>query len=162
MPCYAIGLGLILRRYVGGETWRLADDWDNTNCILHGALSISGLAAVVSDHFSAQALLVFWLIVVAAFVIVEAIEVLRLFVRVNALGWRRGLFVYDVSQWARNFTFGMFYAFTLAFAERVPSLASQSVEALRRTILSSGQYVVLFLLLAETAMMLWSAHQRNR
>ena len=63
MLCYAIGLGLILRRYVGGETWRLADDWDNKNCILHGALSISGLAAVVSDHFSAQALLVFWLIV---------------------------------------------------------------------------------------------------
>lgn len=158
--CYAIGLALILQRY-GGERWRLADDWDNSNCILHGALSISGLAAVISGNFTAAALLAFWLIVIAVFVVVEAIELLRLRVRVKALGWRAGLFVYDISQWARNFTFGMFYAFTLAFAERVPSLAAHSlVERLRSAILAGGQYVVLLLLLAETVVMLWSARQR--
>jgi hypothetical protein len=158
--CYVMGLALILRRY-GGERWRLADDWDNSNCILHGALSISGLAAVISGNFTAAALLAFWLIVIAVFIVVEAIELLRLRVRVKALGWRAGLFVYDISQWARNFTFGMFYAFTLAFAERVPSLPAHSlVESLRSAILAGGQYLVLLLLLAETAVMLWSARQR--
>ncbi len=159
--CYAIGLALILRRY-SGERWRLADDWDNSNCILHGALSITGLAAVISGNFAAAALLAFWLTVVAVFIVVESIELLRLRLRVKALGWRAGLFVYDISQWARNFTFGMFYAFTLAFAERVPKLPAHSlVESLRSAILAGGQYVVLLLLLAETAVMLWSARRRS-
>lgn len=161
MLCYAIGLALIVRRY-SSERWRLADDWDNSNCILHGALSISGLAAVIGGNFTAAALLAFWLTAIAVFIVVEAIELLRLLVRVKALGWRAGLFVYDISQWARNFTFGMFYAFTLAFAERVPNLPAHSlVESLRSAILAGGQYVVLLLLLAETMVMLGSARRRS-
>jgi hypothetical protein len=160
---YAMGLGLILRRYAGGERWMLADEWDNSNCILHGALSISGLAAAVSGNFPDAVLLALWLIVIVVFIAVEAIELLRLRARVKAFGWRAGLFVYDVSQWARNFTFGMLYAFTLAFAERVPDLGAFPLAVhLRRTVLVSGPYVVLLLLLAETAVMLSSASPPKR
>jgi hypothetical protein len=44
---YLTGLVLIVRHYLRERGLRLADGWDNTNCIGHGALAISGLAAVV-------------------------------------------------------------------------------------------------------------------
>jgi hypothetical protein len=160
---YLTGLALILRRYAGGERWLLADEWDNSNCILHGALSISGLAATISGNFPDAVLIALWLSVVVVFIAVEAVELLRLRARVKVFGWRAGLFVYDVSQWARNFTFGMFYAFTLAFAERVPDLGTfPLVVHLRRAILVGGPYMVLLLLLAETAVMLSSASPPKR
>ncbi len=78
--CYAVGAFLVLRRYAGGG-WTLADDWANGNCILHGALSITGLTAVVSGWFSTGGILALWGVVVAILVIVETIEIARLVVR---------------------------------------------------------------------------------
>lgn len=162
LACYLAGLFLVVRRYASSREWRIADDWDNTNCILHGALSITGLAAVASGIFAAADLLVFWVGAVAAFAVVEAFEVTRLAARVKELGWRRAVWVYDISQWARNFTFGMFYAFTLAFAERVPVFAARPLlERLRDAILAYGQYVVLLLLLAEALVLLWPARPKR-
>jgi hypothetical protein len=88
------------------------------------------------------------------FAVVELIEIARLAARVRAVGWREALFVYDVSQWARNFTFGMFTAFTLAFAQAYPLIAPPALVALRAAIVAGGPYVVLFLLLAEAGLML--------
>ncbi len=153
MVCYLTGLGLILRHYLARQDWRLAQDWHNTNCILHGALSITGLAAVLSGEIGATGMLVLWICAFAAFAIVETIEAARLVVRVRALGLRRALWVYDVSQWARNFTFGMFYAFTLAFSARFDATAGDlTFAAVRGVILAYGQYPVLFLLAAELAL----------
>jgi hypothetical protein len=45
---YVTGLVLIVRHYLRERSLRLADGWDNTNCIGHGAMAISGLAALVS------------------------------------------------------------------------------------------------------------------
>ena len=161
--CYLVGAALILRRYVAGARWRLATDWDNTNCILHGALSITGLAAVVSGLFGAAVLVPFWATTLAVFAVVEAAELARLVARVRVFGWREAVLVYDVTQWARNFTFGMFYAFTAAVAgtstldEPYPALA-----AFAGAILAYGQYVVLLLLLAELALMACALANRLR
>ena len=57
---YLAGLALILRRYLGFRDWRLVTDWSSTNCILHGALSITGLAAVVTGVFAASAMTFYW------------------------------------------------------------------------------------------------------
>ena len=154
--CYAFAAFLVLRRYAGGG-WVLAADWANGNCILHGALSITGLTAIVSGRFGAGAILALWGAVAAIFAAVEAIEIARLVARVRAAGWRAAVLVYDVSQWARNFTFGMFYAFTLAFAARYPIVADPSLGALREAVATYGAYVVLALLMAETALLLFGA-----
>ncbi|UJL46699.1 hypothetical protein KFZ58_01705 [Virgibacillus sp. NKC19-16] len=110
---YFAGMLLIGNRYGRHKGWNLADDWANTNCIIHGALSITGLAIVTTNTFTAGFVAVFWVIVFLLLVIVEIIEVIRAIKRIQLYGWNKGVFNYNVTQWSRNFTFGMFYTFTL-------------------------------------------------
>ena len=154
LACYLMGAWLICRRYLAGPRWRLATDWDNTNCILHGALSISGFAAVVSGAVGGGLLAGYWAVTLAVFAIVEAIELARLVARTRAFGWRDGILVYDVSQWARNFTFGMFYAFTASLASSGgPAAPFGALTPVADLILRFGQYAVLLLLLVELTLM---------
>ncbi len=152
---YALGLMLILRRYLPARGWRLADDWDNTNCIVHGAMSITGLAGLSTGALPLSWILFAWLWALAAFAVVEAIEIARAVVRVRAYGWRRGLCSYHVSQWARNFTFGMLYAFTWDLHR--DALPAGALAVVRDVMVSDGQYVVFVLLLTETV--LWIARR---
>ncbi|UOR10852.1 TDT family transporter [Halobacillus amylolyticus] len=110
---YLCGFILIAVRYGKETEWTLADHWTNTNCIIHGALSISGLALVTANIGTPLFLMIFWLIVFGLLLVIETIEVTRAVKRVHRLGWRKGLFTYNISQWSRNFTFGMFYAFSM-------------------------------------------------
>jgi hypothetical protein len=72
---------------------------------------------------------------------------------VRQYGLHTGAGVYDVSQWARNFTFGMFYAFTAASLERFAPGADPSwLVAVQRAVAAVGPYVVLALLLIEAAL----------
>ncbi|MDP9425514.1 MAG: hypothetical protein M3P37_05620, partial [Actinomycetota bacterium] len=145
---YAAGLVLILRRYGFRSDWTLADDWDNTNCILHGAMSITGLAIVASGALPAGLAVLTWVWVAATFVVVEAIEAARAFFRVRAYGWRDGVFVYNPTQWSRNFTYGMLYAFTLQIHES-PSAPDSWAAGPQEAILGYGHYAVLAALLVE-------------
>jgi hypothetical protein len=150
---YVIGTGLIAARYLGQRGWRLAEDWDNTNCILHGAVSITGLAIIASAVLRAGWIIAIWLWAASMFVVVESVELARARRRVRAYGWKRGLFSYHVSQWARNFTFGMLYAFTLHLHLSLPGAdGSAALAALWTFLVRYGQYVVLALLLVEIAL----------
>lgn len=143
---YLAGAAVVVRSHAR-RSWSLKDDWDNTNCVLHGALSITGLALVLSGAAVQEATLGLWLCVLGIFVAVETIEAARLVLRVRAYGWRRGVFTYDVTQWSRNFTFGMFYAFTLALAGQTGS--HTRLDTVLSAVLAWGHYVVLLLLLVE-------------
>ena len=154
---YGLGVFLIARRYLLDRTWRLRDDWDNTNCILHGAMSISGLAAVETGLLPPEVIALTWVWVLVMFVGVELIELARLVARVRAYGWRQGIFTYHVSQWSRNFTFGMFYVFTLrlfAHPTIMDSLGLGALRGLQAGIIAWDQYVVLILLVIELALFL--------
>ncbi|WP_136035637.1 hypothetical protein [Bacillus salacetis] len=109
---YIAGTGLILARFLHLKDWSLAEDWANTNCIIHGALSISGLALTLSHILPPVWLMRYWLIALFFFAVIEAIEMARAYKRMQIYGWRKGLLTYQVSQWSRNFTFGMLFAFT--------------------------------------------------
>ncbi|PKR84800.1 hypothetical protein [Heyndrickxia camelliae] len=54
-----------------------------------------------------------WVWPMIAFIIVEGIEIARSIQRIKRYGWKKGLWIYHTSQWARNFTFGMFLAFSM-------------------------------------------------
>lgn len=110
---YLSALPLLGRRYLRLGAWSLAQDWADANCIIHGAASITGLAAVTASALPSIWIGRIWVWAVAMFVVVESLEVMRALVRVRLYGWRMGLFHYHVGQWTRVFTFGMFYAFTL-------------------------------------------------
>jgi hypothetical protein len=93
--CYLVGLFIIIRRYAEDASWRLAADWENSNCIIHGALSIGGLTAVVSDVLNVKALTLLWTCTILVFIAVESVEAGRLVERLRLLGWRDGLLIYD-------------------------------------------------------------------
>ncbi len=159
---YGAGFALIVQRYLREPRWTLSDDWDNTNCILHGAMSITGLAVAYTGLLPVPIGLVTWLYVLIMLVLVEAIEIARMVRRVRQRGPRQGILTYHVSQWSRNFTFGMFYAFSLAAADayaQSPLLAP--FKPLLASLISGGPYIVLFFLLVEIG--LWAvAHIRFR
>ncbi|HZS84474.1 MAG TPA: hypothetical protein VFA50_16490 [Stellaceae bacterium] len=157
---YLAGLVLILRRYAEDRAWHLADEWPNANCILHGALSITGLTAAASGLFAPQPLAAFWIGDLAVFAAVETVEAARSIERIRQLGWWRALLVYDTSQWARNFTFGMFYAFSAALPGG--ALLPPPLALLHGAIIGYGQYAVLFLILAELSLMAVSVAPRIR
>ena len=163
---YGLGFVLIVQRYLRQPGWRLPDDWDNTNCILHGAMSITALAALESRAVPDPLIIATWLWAAALFVVVEGIELARLVARVHAYGWGAGLAVYQVSQWARNFTFGMFYAVTVRLQVLLGGAAGLGIaglSSLQTGIIAWGQYVVLILLLIEVSLfMLQNAGPRLR
>ncbi|HEX6995651.1 MAG TPA: hypothetical protein VF339_16085 [Gammaproteobacteria bacterium] len=147
--CYVVCAALVARSHLRTTGWSLKDDWDNTNCMLHGAMSITGLALVVSGAAPPQAALALWVYVLAVFVAVEAIELARLLSRIRAYGFRRGAMTYRVTQWSRNFTFGMFYAFTLALTMHGGVAEAETLAAVQRAVVAYGPYVVLALLVVE-------------
>lgn len=119
VACYVIGFALIVGRMLFLGRGSLADDWPPTNCILHGAMSITGLAAAVGQLLPINLVDILWLWCLLGFLVVEGIEIVRAVECVTRFGWRKGLFSYATPQWSRNFTFGMFLAFTM----HVPSSA---------------------------------------
>jgi hypothetical protein len=96
-------------------------EWKNTDCIIHGAVSITGLSMTLSGEFTFSSLINVWYLAFSLFVTVEIIEVIRVIKRMKEYGWRRGVFTYHISQWSRNFTFGMFYFFTMKLVDQYAS-----------------------------------------
>jgi hypothetical protein len=112
-------------------------------------MSITGLASAVSGVVPADLTLLIWLWAISWFVIIEAIEIARAVKRTNLHGLVDGLFVYDPTQWSRNFTFGMLYAFTLNFHILQSSAANTWLIPLHQAVLRYFAWVVLVLLVLE-------------
>lgn len=147
---YFVSFSFVLCRYASeGAAFDLDKGWFNTNCIAHGAMSITGLASAVSGAVPARLTLLIWLWAVAWFLIVEVVEIARAVKRTRTHGLLDGLLVYDPSQWSRNFTFGMLYAFTLKFDPAGSVAAGSWLLPLHDAILRYFAWVVLLLLLTE-------------
>jgi hypothetical protein len=147
---YCVSFYLIARRYAGeGMNVDLDKGWFNTNCITHGAMSITGLASVVSGLVPPDLTLLIWLWAVSWFIIIETVESARAVKRTRLYGLTGGLLVYDPTQWSRNFTFGMLYAFTLNFDIAQSAAAGTFLLSLHRIVLHYFAWVVLILLLLE-------------
>ncbi|HET7578487.1 MAG TPA: hypothetical protein VFK33_04325 [Bacillales bacterium] len=155
---YGIGFGLILKRYFPFRRVGLEKNWTNTNCILHGAMSITGLAGIISQTIPLELVKVIWVWALVWFVIVEGCEIYRAILRVKIFGLVRGIGTYDVSQWARNFTFGMFFAFTM----NVNLPAGSFLSGVQAVILPYGAWIVLLLFVNELLLSFKGNGQRQK
>ncbi|MFP7299367.1 hypothetical protein [Neobacillus niacini] len=148
---YLVCVFFIFSRYFK-HSWSLEKDWNNTNCILHGALSISGIACLVTGIISIDIIRWIWRAAFIIFIAVEIMELSRLFNRIKHYGFTQAIFIYDVTQWSRVFTFAMFYTFTSLFQTHL-FIGSIVIE----TILKVGVWVVIILLLIELSLSLHNA-----
>jgi hypothetical protein len=147
---YCVSFYLIARRYASeGMNVDLDKGWFNTNCITHGAMSITGLVSAVSGVVPPDLTLLIWLWAICWFVIIEIVEIVRAVIRTRLHGLIGGLFIYDPTQWSRNFTFGMLYAFTLNFNIAESIAAGSFLLPLHQAVLHYFAWVVLILLLLE-------------
>lgn len=147
---YFVSFYLVARRYASeGANVDLDKGWFNTNCITHGAMSITGLACAVSGVVPSDLTLLIWLWAVSWFVIIEFIEIARAVKRTRIYGFAEGLLVYDPTQWSRNFTFGMLYAFTLNFDPAKSVAAGSFLLRLHEAVLRYFAWVVLIFLVLE-------------
>jgi len=147
---YFVSFVLVVRRYAtAGTSMDLDKGWFNTNCIVHGAMSITGLASAVSGVVPPNLTLFIWLWAMAWFVIIESIEVVRAVMRTRIYGFVNGILVYNSTQWSRNFTFGMLYAFTLNFDLAHSIAAGSLLLPLHQAVVRYFAWVVLVALLLE-------------
>lgn len=156
---YVLGLILIMKRYLQKDRWSLIYHWENTNCIIHGALSITGFAIVVTKSFSAPFTISLWIITFCMLLLIEGIEVVRAVKRVNTLGFREGLCTYHTSQWARNFTFGMFYVFTNVLEKSAYQIPIRLI-SVQKIILVIWAWIVFIVLVAQIVVFLYDVLQR--
>lgn len=162
---YAAGLAFIIAWHcLQKPRWHHLQDWDPTYCIGHGALSITGLAGALTTTVSDTLIALTWLASAVAFIFVESLDLAYLYRRVSALGWRRGVIDYRVAQWARVFTFGMFYAFTVTLQTQVAAhgVLTQGLGPLMTIVARYGQYVVAAVLLFEVAVFLFGNRHATR
>jgi hypothetical protein len=140
---YFVSVLFILYRYFM-HAWNVETDWNNTNCILHGALSISGIACLKTELFSSHVTSLIWFTALCIFIIVESIEGYRFIKRTKVYGLKNGILKYDVTQWSRIFTFAMFYTFTSLIEPPFHML-----NLIKDTIIHTGIWLVLALLSIE-------------
>jgi hypothetical protein len=90
-----------------------------------------------------------WTLALIVFFIVECIEISRFFKRIKKEGVKKGILIYDVTQWSRIFTFAMFYTFTslIHFHESM-------LGVVRSLILSAGIWFIIALLIMEVILSL--------
>lgn len=149
---YGVGIYLITRWTIQKKNWTITEDWTNTNCIIHGALSITGFAMVTTQTFTPMIVHILWVITFVLLVCVECLELFRASKRIRTYGWKKGIFSYDVTQWSRNFTFGMFYVFTLLMLKNPIYLLSQGFHSFQTYVIDFWAWVVLIALLIEAVL----------
>lgn len=148
---YFVCITMLLSRYKKYD-WRLVTDWKAPNCMVHGALSIIGSAAVISKSIGFGMLLLLWMIVLVIFVANEIVEVVRGVLRTKEFGFVDGLCIYHPSQWSRIFTFCMFYTFTFKFHTNYASQAAW-IDHSQQAILIVGKWFIAMLLIIEIGLL---------
>jgi hypothetical protein len=149
---YGAGLAFMLMAHEQHHDWKLARHAATTNCIVHGALAISGLALISAGLGDATLLRSVWLLAAGAFVVVEGAELKRVGRGIAQQGWVGALVHYRVSQWVRNFTFGMLLAYTLALRQHDPE--PWLLSSLLSWVARIGPWLVMALLALECALWL--------
>lgn len=120
--------------------------WSNTNCLIYAAFAMVGFAMLETHSFSNDVIYVDWCLTIICFVIVEMLEIIRLFIRIR-IQQLKAINVYYVSQWLRIFALAMLHGFALSYYNH--HYISSEWLAL---IANYAQYIVLALVVFELSL----------
>ena len=146
---YIACMMLVIRNYTRLRLRNVIVEWSHTNCLIHGALSITGLVCMTVS-FPAIISFIIWSVTAILFIAIESLSVLRFLIRAQKKN--RSAFRYDVSQWSRHFSYGAFYAFTCTLQNRPVWLNYLKLTDVINGIVMYGQYIVISLLLIQIAL----------
>lgn len=121
--------------------------WPNSNALGYGVLATLGLVIVESGAFSSGLILGLWCVVMAIFVVVTSLELTRACIRIEAVGWKRGLLTYHPSQWLRVYACVALFAFTNEVWRQTPTLS-----ALIQFISAHGHWAIAVLVVVEVVL----------
>lgn len=141
---YIIGITILGKYLISHQKKRLILGWSNGYSIMHGALSISGLASITTHSMNNKVILSTWILATMVFFCIESLSLTKLYYRIKIKGLVLGMLIYNLSQWTRIFTFGMYYSFSLALFKQ-----HLNTKFLLHHVVTYGKYVVLVLLLFE-------------
>lgn len=141
---YLFGFFVIARHTLWYRSRHFIVSWHNTNSIIHGALSISGLAGTSTHACNDVVIISTWLGATSFLILNEGISFIKSIYRLKVAGFIKGILVYNGSQWARVFTLGMYYAFNRSLLEH-----QVYTNQLIKQIVTYGQYGVFIILLFE-------------
>ncbi|WPP43422.1 hypothetical protein SK066_10990 [Paenibacillus hunanensis] len=154
LVCYAIGISIMIWRYYRSTTWNI-EAWKITNCIVYGALAISGAAISLTEAWSGQVAYMLWWIVLLLVIFIESVEAAYAIKRIRQHGWRHGVGRYHTAQWTRLFTLGMFYFLTLHTI--APAANPSFTQILHHIVLVVGAWGITLLLIVELGLWLYTS-----
>lgn len=151
-----IGWGLIL--YVGLASlmiyryiryaWNTADQSQSNNVMMYGALAITGVAVIETSSWTLDAVSILWWITLGILLVAECIEMIRAVMRIKRHGWKTAVGTYDVTQWSRIFTLGIFNLFTWRLIMiNQSALVQQPVSPLQSGIVMITAWITVLLLI---------------
>ena len=158
---YFAGLYMIIRNYIKYK-YKIMDNWKIGNVIVHGAISTFGLACVIAG-FSSNINGLVWIAALLLFIIVEIYEIIFMIKRIKYYGVDKGVLTYSTNQWARNFTFGMFLAFSIMF--KIKDSVYYKINLLDfiyNLIFSYGKYFVIGFFILELLIFMYNINRLNK
>ncbi len=106
------GLIAVVTFWFRARSKRLIVTWSNSNALIYGSFACFGLLAIATGLVNSACLLTWWCITASVWFVLTTIDLTRACLRVEAVGWRRGLWVYSSTQWYRFFSCVMMVAFS--------------------------------------------------
>lgn len=145
---YAVCFILLLKNYFQAHFHHVIVDWPHSNSLLHGALSITGLACLKTGDVSPAVIVSTWIAAAILFVLVEGIALLSMLFNIVKEGAKAALWKYDLSQWVRSYAYGLFFAFSIA----IERMQFPLLKPVTFFIIQYGKYVIAGLLLVEVVL----------
>lgn len=143
---YVIEILIIFKYYISSKPRHIISHWSGANSIAHGALSITGLSVLMTNSFNDFTVNYIWIFASFLFITIEGISSIKFIFNLISFGLKETTLDYDVSQWARLFTYGMYYTFTLTAIDH-----NVIHNDFANIVIQFGQYIIAALLVAESS-----------
>lgn len=153
---YLIGLIFLIRYFAFARKNRIVLSWVNENSLIHGVLSLTGIAMINALNFPDWSIYYLWYLTFTVFLTLAVISCLRLSARFKYKKYEDAIGIYHNSQWYRVFSFAAFYTFSISAYEY-----EYSSDALIAFIASYGQYIVAIVMLFQLFLLMRYISQKE-